>query len=93
MVVDAKTNLIDFDRSYRRKSLSQNERMNNLLRLNRSADKWRRKGLSITRTDRWRFFLAYAGNDEAIRRAFGKALRRYSVRLFFHRIFWSIKIS
>jgi len=53
--------LIDFDRSYRKSALSTRERMKNLLRLNRSAEKWRRLGLPVTRTDRWRFFLAYAG--------------------------------
>ena len=90
MVVDGQVNLIDFDRSYRKQSLSRRERMDNLLRLNRSADKWKRKGLPITRTDRWRFFLAYAGKDEETRKALRKVLRHYSMRLFFHRIFWSI---
>jgi 3-deoxy-D-manno-octulosonic acid kinase len=91
MVVDTQTKLIDFDRSYRKQSLSQKERMNNLLRLNRSADKWKSKGLPVTRTDRWRFFLAYAGKDEEIRKALGKALRSYSMRLLLHRIFWAMK--
>jgi 3-deoxy-D-manno-octulosonic acid kinase len=93
MVVDGQVNLIDFDRSYRKQSLSQKERMDNLLRLNRSADKWKRKGLPVTRTDRWRFFLAYEGKDEETRKAIRKALRHYSMRLFFHRIFWTIKES
>ena len=91
MVADAKTYLIDFDRSYRKQPLSQKERLNNLLRLNRSADKWKQKGLPITRTDRWRFFLAYSGKDEEFQYILRKALRRYSMLLFFHRIFWSIK--
>jgi 3-deoxy-D-manno-octulosonic acid kinase len=90
MVVDAETKLIDFDRSYRKQSLSQKERMKNLLRLNRSADKWKRKGLPVTRTDRWRFFMAYAGRDEEVRKALRKALRHYSMRLLFHRIFWTM---
>ena len=90
MVVDGQVNLIDFDRSYRKQSLSQKERMDNLLRLNRSADKWKLKGLPITRTDRWRFFLAYEGKDEETRKSLRKAMRHYSMRLAIHRIFWTI---
>jgi tRNA A-37 threonylcarbamoyl transferase component Bud32 len=59
--------LIDFDRSYRKPTLPVQRMMKNLLRLNRSVEKWKRRGLPITRTDRWRFFLAYAGNDQKIR--------------------------
>ena len=80
--------LIDFDRSCRKPTLSDREKMKNLLRLNRSVEKWRRLGLPITRTDRWRFFLAYAGNDGEIRKAMEKSLRTYSLRLLFYRLGW-----
>jgi 3-deoxy-D-manno-octulosonic acid kinase len=83
--------LIDFDRSYHKSALSTRERMKNLLRLNRSAEKWRRLGLPVTRTDRWRFFLAYAGGDKAIREAMAKALRSYSLRFLFYRLGWAIE--
>ncbi len=83
--------LIDFDRSYRKSTLSANERMRNLLRLNRSVEKWRRLGLSITRTDRWRFFLAYAGDDKKIKERMVKTLRTYSLRLLFYRLGWTIE--
>jgi len=83
--------LIDFDRSYRKSALSTRERMKNLLRLNRSAEKWRRLGLPVTRTDRWRFFLAYAGGDKKIREAMGKVLRSYSLRFLFYRLGWTIE--
>ena len=83
--------LIDFDRSYWKATLSNREKMKNLLRLNRSAEKWRRLGLPITRTDRWRFFLAYAGDDKEIRETMEKALRTYSLRLLFHRFGWAIE--
>jgi 3-deoxy-D-manno-octulosonic acid kinase len=83
--------LIDFDRSYRKSILSARERMQNLLRLNRSAEKWRCLGLPITRTDRWRFFLAYAGDDKKIRKTMGKTLRSYSLRFLFHRIGWAVE--
>ena len=83
--------LIDFDRSYRRSSLSWKERMRNLLRINRSVEKWRRLGLSITRTDRWRFFLAYAGDDKKIRERMIKILRTYSLRFLFYRLGWTLE--
>jgi tRNA A-37 threonylcarbamoyl transferase component Bud32 len=83
--------LIDFDRSYRKKQLSNAEKMKNLLRLNRSVEKWNRKGLAVTRGDRWRFLLAYAGDDENIRETMRRALRRHSIFSFFHRIGWTLK--
>jgi predicted Ser/Thr protein kinase len=83
--------LIDFDRSYRTSTLSVKERMKNLLRLNRSVEKWRRLGLPITCSDRWRFFLAYAGDDKKIRETMEKALRTYSLRFLFYRVGWTIE--
>jgi hypothetical protein len=83
--------VIDFDRSYRKKNLSISERMKNLFRLNRSVEKWRRLGLPITRTDRWRFFLAYAGEDVTIRKAMEKAIRTYSIRYLFYRCGWALE--
>jgi serine/threonine protein kinase len=83
--------LIDFDRSYRKSILSARERMKNLLRLNRSVEKWRRHGLPITRTDRWRFFLAYAGDDRTIRTVMQKVLQTYSLRSLFYRLGWAIE--
>src|SRR4030042_15909 len=83
--------LIDFDRSYRRPVLSIRERMKNLLRLNRSAEKWKRQGLSITRTDRWRFFLAYAEGDTKMPEAMRKAVRTYSIRHLFYRCGWALE--
>jgi tRNA A-37 threonylcarbamoyl transferase component Bud32 len=82
--------LIDFDRSYRKPSLSMREKMKNLLRLNRSVEKWRRFGLPITRADRWRFFLSYAGDDAKIREAMQKVFRTYAIRHFFYRLGWAV---
>jgi hypothetical protein len=83
--------LIDFDRSYRKSPLSTRERIKNLLRLNRSTEKWRRLGLPVTRTDRWRFFLAYAGVDPEIRETMAKVLRSYSLRFLFYRLGWTVE--
>jgi serine/threonine protein kinase len=90
LIAEGQVFIIDFDRSYRKETLSVIERMKNLLRLNRSAEKWMHLGLSITRTDRWRFFLAYAGEDGSIRNAMKKAMRTYSVRHFFYRCGWAL---
>jgi len=83
--------LIDFDRSCRKKLVSTEERMRNLLRLNRSVEKWKHRGLRITWTDRWRFFRAYAGDDVEIRGVIQRAFRTYPLRLFLHRVGWAIQ--
>jgi 3-deoxy-D-manno-octulosonic acid kinase len=83
--------LIDFDRSYRKPVLSLKGRVKNLLRLNRSAEKWKSLGLPITRTDRWRFFLSYAQSDVEMGKAMQKVLRTYSIRLLFYRMSWAVE--
>ena len=83
--------LIDFDRSFRKRTLSIRERMKNLLRLNRSVEKWRSLGLPINRTDRWRFFLAYAGEDVKILKAMERVIRTYSIRYLFYRCGWALE--
>lgn len=83
--------LLDFDRSYRKNPLTIRERMKNLIRLNRSAEKWKRLGLAITRTDAWRFFLSYAGEDQSLYQAMVQWLKAYSVRLSFYRFGWRIE--
>jgi len=83
--------LIDFDRSYRKPALSVQERIKNLLRLNRSVEKWKRLGVPITRTDRWRFFTAYTGGDKKIQEAMERLLRTYSLRFLFHRLGWAFQ--
>jgi 3-deoxy-D-manno-octulosonic acid kinase len=91
LVAEDRVFLIDFDRSYRKPSLTLKERMRNLFRLNRSVEKWKRVGLPVTRTDRWRFFLAYAGGDKEIRQAMERAMRRYWLRLLLHRLGWTLQ--
>jgi tRNA A-37 threonylcarbamoyl transferase component Bud32 len=86
---DPRVYIIDFDRSKRLKSLSNTRRMRNLLRLNRSAEKWKTKGAPITYTDKARFFQAYAGDDAGIIRAMKRRLRRHGIRAFWSHIGWS----
>jgi len=83
--------LIDFDRSYQKEMLTADEKKKNLLRLNRSVEKWKRFGLPVTRTDRLRFFQAYGEKDEEVRKAMRKALRTYSIRHLFYRWRWALQ--
>jgi len=83
--------LIDFDHSYQKEVLTADEKKKNLLRLNRSVEKWKRLGLPVTRTDRLRFFRAYAERDEEMRKTMTKALRTYSLRHLFYRWSWAIQ--
>jgi 3-deoxy-D-manno-octulosonic acid kinase len=91
VVAEDEVFLIDFDRSYRKSPLPLKEKMRNLFRLNRSVEKWKRLGLPVTRTDRWRFFLAYAGGDEEIRQGVERAMQSYWLRLLLHRLGWTIQ--
>ncbi len=91
LVAEDRILIIDFDRSYRKSILSTAARVKNLLRLNRSVEKWRRFGLPITRTDCWRFFSTYVGEDREIRRAMERTLRTYSLRSLFNRFGWTLE--
>lgn len=91
LVAEDRVFILDFDRSHRKASLSAAERVKNLLRLHRSAEKWKRFGLPITRTDSLRFLRAYAGEDRKILKAIRKTLWTYSIGLFFHRIGWGFE--
>jgi hypothetical protein len=66
-------------------------RMKNLLRLNRSVDKWKRQGLPVIFSDRLRFFLAYAGEDPKARDVLRKTLRTYSFSTLLHRWRWPLE--
>jgi 3-deoxy-D-manno-octulosonic acid kinase len=83
--------LIDFDHSYQKEALTADEKKKNLLRLNRSVEKWRRFGLPITRTDRFRFFRAYTERDEEMRKTMTKTLRTYFLRHLFYRWSWAFQ--
>jgi tRNA A-37 threonylcarbamoyl transferase component Bud32 len=83
--------LIDFDHSYQREILTTREMRKNLFRLNRSVEKWRGLGILITRTDRFRFFEAYARKDEEIWKVMRKALRTYSTRYFLYQWRWRLQ--
>jgi tRNA A-37 threonylcarbamoyl transferase component Bud32 len=72
--------LIDFDKSRRFAKLTPWRRMKNLRRLDRSAEKLRRLGLSLTEADKRRFCHLCARGDQAIR----PYLKRFRKRYWWH---------
>lgn len=78
--------VIDFDKSKVYASLPERKRINNLLRLNRSAEKFKAKGLAITRTDVLRFLRAYYQNPPDFKSIVQDLARRSQHHLFFHEL-------
>ena len=83
--------LIDFDKSFIRSHLRETLRIRNLLRLNRSAEKFKKQGLPITRTDVLRFFLAYFQNPQDFKARVKKLNLQYKRHMRLHR--WGEKLS
>jgi len=76
--------IIDFDKSRMNPKLSENERVQNLLRLNRSAEKFKRKGMPITRTDTLRFLSAYYRNPPDFSNILRELNKKYQRHLRYH---------
>lgn len=91
LVSRGQTFIIDFDRCYRKSQLSLKQKINNILRLKRSVEKWKRTGLPVTRTDQMRFFLSYIEGDLTIRSSIKKALHFYKLLYPIHQLSWFIK--
>jgi 3-deoxy-D-manno-octulosonic acid kinase len=77
--------LIDFDKSLLRPHLKENLRTRNLLRLNRSAEKFKNQGLPITRTDVFRFLLSYFQNPPDFKARVKDLNQYYKRHMCFHR--------
>ncbi len=77
--------LIDFDKSFVRAHLKENLRTRNLLRLNRSAEKFKNQGLPLTRTDALRFLLAYFQNPQDRKARIKKLSLQYQRHMRLHR--------
>jgi len=81
--------LVDFDKSRRHATLPDRLRLRNLLRLDRSVEKWKlREGFAIHATDRWRFLRAYGGGQLPPRPEIERWLRLRRRSLAFHRALW-----
>jgi tRNA A-37 threonylcarbamoyl transferase component Bud32 len=77
--------IIDFDKSSLHSPLSEKMRVRNLLRLNRSAEKFKKQGLPITRSDVLRFLLAYCQNPSDVKTLLMPLNRQYSRHMRYHR--------
>ncbi len=83
--------IIDFDRSRIIYPLKSGKWLANLLRLDRSVEKWRPKGLWITRTDRLRFLRSYLEGDRERLASIRKYIKKYLRRRRRYRIGWAIE--
>jgi len=82
---DIKGYIIDFDKSFLRSPLREKMRVRNLFRLNRSAEKFKRQGLPITRSDVLRFLLAYYQNHSDFKTLLLDLNRQYRRHRRYHR--------
>jgi tRNA A-37 threonylcarbamoyl transferase component Bud32 len=82
--------IIDFDRSSIRDRLSINDRLKNLLRLNRSVEKWKTKGVAISYTDKARFFRTYAESHSDLIRAMKRHLKSARFHAGWYRLGWHV---
>ncbi len=85
-----KVYLIDFDRSKVYASLRPSQRMRNMKRLDRSAEKLRGEGLPLTQKDKEVFYRAYATGDKEIHPFIRSYLERYGWHRFLYRWGWWI---
>ena len=82
--------LIDWDKSFFRSPLKESLRIRNLLRLNRSAEKFKKIGLPITRTDILRFLSSYYQNSPNFKTQVKKLNRKYKWHIRLHQ--WGEKL-
>lgn len=83
-----KVYIIDFDRSKIMGKFSTKRKVKNILRLNRSAEKLKAKGLRISYTDKTRFLHAYAQDNEEVILSVRRYLRNYRLHTRLYRIGW-----
>lgn len=86
----AKVYLIDFDQSEICAHLRPAQRMKNLKRLDRSAEKLRATGLPLTTRDKGIFCSAYARGDRKIRPFIRAYLKKYGRYMLLYRWGWWI---
>jgi len=78
--------IIDFDKSSFLAPLPEKMRVRNLLRLNRSAEKFKNQGLPITRSDVLRFLQAYYQKPRDLRVLFRDLNSQYRRHMRYHRL-------
>jgi len=82
--------IIDFDKTAIKEKLSAKEKVKNLLRFNRSIEKYKLKGGPITRADQMRFFKEYIKSDTEVYNLFTKYKTLYLLPLKLRILKWSL---
>ncbi len=84
--------IIDFDRAKVKSTLHPKEKLNNLMRFNRSIEKFRVfSGGTVTRGDQMRLCRAYLAENEDAARLMPRALRRYRAMTRLRMIKWGFR--
>ena len=83
--------IIDFDRSAIIHPLKSDKWWANLMRLDRSVEKWQPRGIWITRTDRLRFLRSYLEGDHKRKALVKTYLGKYPRRSRKYTIGWAIE--
>lgn len=82
--------IIDFDKADIKEKLSTKAKVKNLLRFNRSIEKYKLKGGPITRTDQMRFFKEYFKNDNEVFNLINNNRNRYILYLKLRTLKWNL---
>ena len=82
--------VIDFDRGACYRSLSEGRRLNNLMRLDRSAEKLNRLRPLISSADRLRLLKYYAAGDGGLFACLKAGVRSLAARRRVHRAWWRV---
>jgi len=80
--------IIDFDKAVFKKFLTPKEKLKNLLRFNRSLEKYKVQGGSITRGDQCRLFREYFKYNTELMDIFNKKIKLYRLFLRVRRAKW-----
>jgi tRNA A-37 threonylcarbamoyl transferase component Bud32 len=82
--------IIDFDKTDIRERLNPRQKAKNLLRFNRSIEKYKLRGGPVTRTDQFRFFKEYFNKEREVSNIFKKNRYKYIALLKLRTLKWSI---
>jgi hypothetical protein len=85
-----KSFILDLDKAWIAESLSLRERLANLQRLYRSADKLGYMGREISHRDCLRFIREYSAGDLALASRLKRLIRNRNLSLLLHRLVWRL---
>ncbi len=82
--------IIDFDKTDIKEKLNPRQKAKNLLRFNRSIEKYKLRGGPVTRTDQFRFFIEYFNKDSDVFNIFKINRSKYIALLKLRTLKWSL---